>query len=238
MNTPMVGSGRHLRALLCGTAAAALVFGTACSNTDNGGTVGPPAKLTIAAGDLLNENVGGNIGPFVVRVTDSANVPLPNVTVNFVGSTGLTLTNASATTGQEGTAFTAGTFSLVSGQRTVTATVSGIATPVVFTATANPDVASKYVIAGGNNQSGPAGTLLSDPLSVSVSDQYNNPIPNVTVSWTAPRGTIGTPAGHTAANGRSTTEFTLPAATGTTIVSATATINNTNVTLTFTTTSN
>ena len=139
------------------TTAAAIVgvFGLACSSDSNTGFVGAPAIAVAAAGDATNNTVGLPIGPFVVKVTDTAGTPVTNVPVTFVASHGLTITPTSATTNEDGTAFTAGTFGNIAGVYTVTATVAGISTPLVFHTTAFADVPSVFTASGGNNQSGP-----------------------------------------------------------------------------------
>lgn len=235
MRDQVSGATRHFRTLAAGVAVA--MAATACSSNGDNGPVGPPAHLAITAGDAINETVGAQVGPFAVKVTDSAGLAVAAVTVNFVASTGITLTNATAQTNQDGSAFTAGTFSTVSGARTITATVAGLV-PVIFHATANTDVASVFAIVSGNNQSGTASTALGEPLAVSVTDQYGNGIPNVAVTFEAIRGIVGNPAAHTGADGRAQSTFTLPPNLGVTTVTATAIINSVAIVRSFTTTAN
>jgi adhesin/invasin len=234
LHSPIAVARTNARtALICGAAVVA-ILAIACSSNSSSGVTGPPANLTITGGASLNGTVGTDIGPFIVKVTDTAGTPLPNVTVNFTASSGLTLNNTTATTNSDGTAFTSGTFSHVSGGYTITATVAGIAAPTTFHTTANPDVASAFVLASGNNQVATAGTPLGEPLVVRVTDQYGNPIPGMTVNWYATRGTIGAASNHTDVNGGAQTTFTLPGIVGPTTVTASAMINTVTVTVTFT----
>ena len=95
-----------------------------------------------------------------------------------------------------------------------------------------------FAISGGNNQAAHAGNALADPLTVTVTDQYNNPINGITVTWAASRGTLGetsTRTGDNGVNGATQTTYALPPGiTGPSTITATATINTTVTTLTFT----
>lgn len=219
-------------------AAAVSILAAACSDNSSTGFVGAPAILTITAGDGSNATVNTEIGPFVVKVTDTAGTPVQNVTVNFVASAGLTLATTTSKTDESGSTFSSGTFSTVAGAYTVTATAAGISTPVVFHTTAFADAPSVFALAGGNGQTGAAGSMLGEVLAVSVHDQYGNPISGITVTWTTPHGVLGSTSTHTAMNGVAQTTFTLPPVMGTASVTAAATINNTAKSILFTLTAN
>jgi adhesin/invasin len=236
MRALATGIHHHARAALTSGAVIVAALVIACSSTGNTGFTGRPAILAIAGGADLNGTVGTDIGPFTVKVTDTAGTAVPNVTVNFVASSGLTLSNSSATTDVAGVAVTSGTFGHVSGVYTITATAAGIATSAMFHTTANPGAAAAFILAGGNNQSGPAGTPLGEVLAVSVTDQYGNPIPGVTVSWSATRGTVGSPSTHTAANGVAQTTYTLPVLAVPTTITASTTISGVAMNVLFTAT--
>jgi adhesin/invasin len=236
MPSPFTAVRRH--ALTSLAAAVVFVLAAACSNNSSTGFIGAPAILTITGGDGSNATVNTQIGPFVVKVTDTAGTPVQNVTVNFTSSAGLTLTTTTAKTDESGSTFTSGTFSTVAGTNTVTATAAGISPPVVFHTTAFPDVPSVFALAGGNAQTGPAGSMLGEVLAVSVHDQYGNPISGITVTWTTPHGVLGSTATHTAMNGVAQTTFTLPPVVGAASVTATATISNIAKAIVFTLTAN
>jgi sugar lactone lactonase YvrE len=61
-----------------------------------------------------------------------------------------------------------------------------VATATLTTATAA--VPASLTIVSGNNQTGPAGAALPNPLVVKVADSSGNPIAGVTVSFTVPSG--------------------------------------------------
>ncbi len=214
------------------------VFVVGCSSDSNTGFVGAPAIAVAAAGDATNNTVGLPIGPFVVKVTDTAGTPISNVAVTFTSSPGLTITPTSATTNEDGTTFTAGTFGVIAGAYTVTATVAGISTPLVFHTTAFADVPSVFISSSGNNLSGAAGTVLPEPLQISITDKYGNGISGVVVSWSAATGTLAAIQNHTDAAGRATASYTLPATPGPSTVLVNASLGSTPLTVTFTETGN
>ena len=85
-----------------------------------------------------------------------------------------------------------------------------------------PSSAASIEKISGDNQTGAAGTAATDPLVVLVKDQYNNPLPNATVTWSKVNGTVTTYT-TTDANGNTQTPFTFGTVAG--AASATATIS-------------
>src|SRR5207249_6149902 len=73
------------------------------------------------------------------------------------------------------------------GTNTLTATSSGLS-PVTFTATGTAGEASSLAIAAGDNQSAPVGTAVATRPAVLVRDQFNNPVPDVTVTFAVASG--------------------------------------------------
>jgi lysophospholipase L1-like esterase len=59
----------------------------------------------------------------------------------------------------------------------------GALTPAEFTATAIPDAPADIAEVSGNNQTGDAGVALSDSFVVVVTDQYDNPISGIGVTF-------------------------------------------------------
>jgi hypothetical protein len=100
-------------------------------------------------------------------------------------------------------------------------------------ATAAPDVPANIVIVGGDDQSAPAGTALTSPLTVKVVDKYGNPVPNVTVTFSDDEnGTFGAPSVTTDASGIATDTITLGGTTGTDDITVTVQTANGAVTVT------
>ncbi len=70
----------------------------------------------------------------------------------------------------------------------VVAASFGALPPVVFNLTAKPALPVQMALASGNNQSGPAGQPLPQPFVITVSDEFNNPVPNGEVGWVVTQG--------------------------------------------------
>jgi len=75
----------------------------------------------------------------------------------------------------------------------------------------DPDpVPSAIELLDGDNQSGPVGQALANPLVVLVTDDAGNPVEGVSVSWTAQGGgSVSGSASTTGSNGRASTQRTL-----------------------------
>jgi filamentous hemagglutinin family protein len=124
-----------------------------------------------------------------VKITDQYNNPIPNATVSFAapssGASANFSSNSSLTTDSNGIATASNlTANTQAGSYQVTANSGNL--NANFNLTNNPDVASIISIMGGNNQSTVVAKNFTTNLQVKITDQYNNPIPNATVSFAAP----------------------------------------------------
>lgn len=83
--------------------------------------------------------------------------------------------------------------------------------PVVFTATAIPNLPDQVRIASGDGQSGPVNTALGEPLVLYVGDQFDNPFPGQQIEWliTSGSGTLSTSLSVSDAAGLASTSLTL-----------------------------
>src|SRR4029077_11420943 len=113
-----------------------------------------------------------------------------------------TLSSASSITDASGVAEDTATFGTTAGAVSVQAS-SGALTPVTFNATAtagNPTTLAKN---GGDAQSATVNTAVATAPSVKVTDQFNNGVSGVTITFSTPANhgsvTGGTPT--TGANG-------------------------------------
>lgn len=116
-----------------------LVIGvvTAACSDSSGPKVGPPAALLVTAGGTTQTGAFGAAVPIAptVLVTDANNQPVPNVAVTFTTSGGGSVDAATKTTGSTGAASVVWTLGNTFGQKTLTATVTGLPS-VTFTANA------------------------------------------------------------------------------------------------------
>ena len=86
-----------------------------------------------------------------------------------------------------------------------------------------PSVASELNITAGNNQNVPVTTAATTPLTVTVLDQYNDPMSGVTVNWVVVSGdgTLTSASSVTDADGNATMAFTAGTTVGAVTVTAT-----------------
>jgi hypothetical protein len=129
---------------------------------------------TVAAGQALGQ-------PLVVQIKDQNGNGVAGLPVVFNSAAG-TVNGSPATTDLNGNAsvtYTAGTTA------PQTAFVSAVynALNASFTVNVVPGAASVVVITGGNGQSAPSGTQLPQALTVMVTDQYNNPVSGIQVTF-------------------------------------------------------
>jgi len=119
-----------------------------------------------------------------VVVKDQNGTAVAGVIVNWSVSGHGHLTQTVDTTDGGGLVSVTWTFDSVAGAQTAQATVTGlVGSPVVFTGTVGGGNAVSIVSAGGDNQTGPTGTPLGNPIKVKVADQFGNGTSGVSVTW-------------------------------------------------------
>lgn len=156
------------------------------------GTTGPAAIITANAGNNQAANAGEAV-PLApsVKVTDINGNPVAGVAVTFAVATGGgSITGPSPTTDAQGIAAVGSwTLGSTAGSNTLTATSGTLSgSPVTFTATGNPGNACCVAQNSGTGQTGTVGATLPAAITVLVTDNLTNPVPGVTVSWTAANG--------------------------------------------------
>ncbi len=149
---------------------------------------GPPASITINAGDAQTGYVGTAvpIAPSVL-VRDAGGMVVPNAAVTFaVTSGGGTLAGASAFTNTAGIAsLTSWTLGSTLGAQTITATVGSLA-PVTFTATATPvPQPPTHLFIATNPGNGIVGAPFGIQPVIQVRDIGGNVVSNATNPVTA-----------------------------------------------------
>ncbi|MGH7581996.1 MAG: Ig-like domain-containing protein [Gemmatimonadales bacterium] len=214
--------------------AAAAVAAVSCSSNNAENNPPTASAVAVVSGSAQVGQVGSSLSaPLIVKVTDQNGNPISGVTVTFSASGGSTLSTTTETTDASGIAESNLTIGTTAGPDTVTAMVSGVSTPAIFTLTANAGAAASIAVVAGNNQSGTAGTALSEPLVVEVKDQYDNDVSGATVDWTTSAGLLtGETQSTTGVNGQAQTMLQLPATAG--AVTVTATLHSTDITAVFT----
>jgi adhesin/invasin len=207
---------------------AALLAG--CSSAIDSGA-GAATTITSTGATDLSGVVGTVIGPFVFVVTDANNNVVPGVPVTFTISGAATLNTTTATTDNGGSVITTATYAHATGTATITATANGVSTPATVSTISVADAPTQIVALAGSGQTSQVGTPLSEPLIVRITDQYDNPVSGILVSWTSDGGTFGVAAARTGADGRVTNTFT-PTHKGSITLAATTTYGGASLTAT------
>ena len=144
---------------------------------------GEPAKVSVVAGDDQSGRVGEMLDrPVVVEVTDGGGRPVPGAVVE------IELGGAPDTvhTGADGQASAELALGSSVGQTTGHVRVVAPEPPkpvlATFTATALSASANGLAMVSGGDQTSAAGTALPDPLIVSVTDAFGNPVSGAVVA--------------------------------------------------------
>ncbi|MBI1722899.1 MAG: Ig-like domain-containing protein, partial [Gemmatimonadetes bacterium] len=206
-------------------------------------TVGPgvASQIALNAGDNQTATVGTAVPvPPSVVVRDASGNAVSGVPVTFtVMAGGGTVAPASAvTTDANGVAaITSWTLGSGTGTNTLQASVTGLAgSPVTFTATATVGAAASITRSAGDNLTGQVGTVLEAAHEVLITDASGNPVPNVSVAWSAATGggSVSPALGPTDSSGHARTTRTLGVVPGTQTTTATATLGGVPTSVTFT----
>jgi hypothetical protein len=162
-------------------------------------TPGAPASITEVSGSPQSTTVGQPFtSPLVVVVEDKYSNPVPNVTVTFAApasGAAAILSSSTATTGSDGQVCVTAMANGIAGTYTVTASVSGVATPASFAltqtlpATGVSVINGTLYIVGGNTSSDfasvkPAGAKTGGSTGLTVNATLNKV--SVSKSFTQP----------------------------------------------------
>ncbi len=180
-----------------------------------------PSAISVVSGSGQSGRVGSTLAnPAVVQVAASDGIGVAGVTVIFASPVGGSVSPTTATTDANGRASTTMKLGPTAGPQGFTATAVGLSTAISATATAGDP--SAMTIVSGNNQTDSVRAALA-PLSVRVSDSFNNPVSGASVSWTkSGGGSLGSATTTTNSDGIATNSYTLGAVLGTETVTAAA----------------
>ena len=148
-----------------------------------------PKTFEIISGDGQQDAPGTALAnPFVVEVRDQYDEPLPDVEAMFsVTSGGGTLSGTSAMTDVNGRAESTLTLGPNLGANSVTVSVTRIREQQTFNAEGIRIPKAFEIISGDGQQDAP-GTALANPFVVEVRDQYDEPLPDVEVTFSVASG--------------------------------------------------
>jgi hypothetical protein len=157
---------------------------TGTSNTFDVQTGGVDADLSGVTADPLTQTAGVSSEVTVVLRDGSGNAVSGLNDADF----GIALSSTDAVAGTIAETGTPGTYAFtvtdtVAETVTVTVTASGVTLSDVPSITFEPDVASQLNQDSGNGQTGTVTQSLADPFTVQLLDQFNNPVPGVSVNF-------------------------------------------------------
>jgi hypothetical protein len=182
---------------------------------------GDPAFLAAVSGTAQVDTVTKTLKlPFTVLVTDKLNNPVPGVTVNWVKTKGSgAVASATSVTGANGQASTMYTLGTLIGIDSISASISGVTSNVIFSVQALAGAATSVIAVAGTQQAARVLQTLS-PFVVKVTDSLGNPVAGRTVPWTALGGSLS-PTTSTDTSGLTSNTMTLGQVAGTAIAIAT-----------------
>ncbi len=204
--------------------AVAAALPVACSSS---GTSAPPTKTiqktATGSGDGQTDTVLGTLpNPLRALVTLGGAHAGDSVTWAAAGA-GASVTPLQSVTDANGVATTTWKLGHTAGTQSATATLSGAAgSPLTFTATATPGAATRLIQPTGNGQAWMVGTVLPQPLAVTVADQYGNGVPGTAIAWQVTSGSATvSPTTTSSASGVAQTTVTLGNTAGPITITAT-----------------
>jgi hypothetical protein len=148
-----------------------------------------PASLAVVSGHDQEAAVGSVLSDsLVVRVADRHGNPVSGVEIAWSMTSGEGQLSAERTaTDEAGEARTSWTLGTEAGTHSVEAHADGLSA-ATFAASATPGDPASIIKAGGAEQEATAGSMLPLTLVIQVEDEFENPIPDVAVSWTVISG--------------------------------------------------
>ena len=150
-----------------------------------------PTSLSIVSGNTQTDTVGQLlVEPLVVRAEDKGGTAVSAVGITFsVHQGGGSLSETSATSGDDGEASTSWTLGTTSGTQNVTALIEGSASATAnFSATATPGPATAFSKESGDQQIGKNNRALPEPVVAAVKDEFGNGIVGIPVTFSVTDG--------------------------------------------------
>jgi len=210
------------------TASNAGVLGVKFNET---ATSGPAKWVLLISGGKQSAQVTTTLPqPVVAKVSAQYGNGVPGVNVTFAdGGAGGSFSANAVTTNSLGQASTTYTTSTKAGAVNITASTAGM-NPLKIPETATAGPATTVAVIAGNNQTAAAGTVLPQALTVQVTDQYGNPVPSASVSFTdgGAGGSFSVSPVTSNNSGQASSSYTTPSNLGT--VSITASVGSVSAT--------
>ena len=207
---------------------------------------GAPTSISVVSGSGQSATVNTAYATRLTAiVTDADGKPVAGVSVTFTapangagatfasqGCTASSATSCTVTTDSSGDATSSAlTANTSAGAYTIAATAASVSGATSFSATNTPGAPASVATVSGAGQSASVNTAFTSALTAKVTDQYGNPVPATTVTFTAPTtgasgsfaNTTNTTTASTGSDGHATaSRFTANTKSGAYTVTATA----------------
>jgi len=156
-----------------------------------------------------------------ITVRDKYHNPISGLAVTWAPQNGGAATPATDMTNAVGQSSTQWKLPVTAGGATLN--VSAGALTAAFHATANPGAPAQLIkMASSDGQTGQPGQPLAQPISVTVRDAHDNPVPNVSVSFSTASGSASPATTTTSGTGQANTIWTLGTTAGAVTLNASA----------------
>jgi hypothetical protein len=142
--------------------------------------------MVLVSGDVQSGAAGNTLpNPVVVRVTDQSGLPVSSAVVSFSPTASSGTVSLPATyTDTTGTASVLWTLGSTLGADSLSVSVTGLPS-ITVTASVTTGSPATITVVTGDAQTAPAGTTLTTPILVRVTDQFGNAVPNAHVGWSS-----------------------------------------------------
>lgn len=168
---------------------------------------GPPAQVS-KENDVQTGTAGAELAlPVALVVKDSYGNPVKDASVSFAPGNGSSVPSSSVLTDVSGRATTSWTMGTQAGWASMSASV-GTVSPATFTAEGLAGPAAQLT-GQGDNQIGPPGSTLGQPIAVFVGDQYGNPVKDAQVNFAPGAGSVNPTGAVSGVSGYASTTWTL-----------------------------
>ena len=175
--------------------------------------VGAPAEILTTGADQTGTVDLTLASPLGITVRDKYHNVISGLAVTWAPQNGGAATPATDMTDASGQSSTQWRLPVTAGEATLNASAGALV--AVFHATANAGAPTQLIkMASSDGQSGDPGQPLPQPISVTVRDAHDNPVPNVAVSFSTASGSANPATATTTSTGQANTTWTLGTTSG------------------------
>jgi adhesin/invasin len=198
------------RSFMLSVVAAGSILALSCGDDLVVPDEGAPRTIVIVQGSPQSGTAGQPLPlSLIVEVRDEVGRPVAQQPLTVSLDDGGSITPAQPATDNTGRATFTWTLGPAAGTQELSVATSANGPDVTFEGTAASATANVVTVLAGNGQTGQAGELLADSLTIQVSDAFGNPVAGAAVTWSTAGGSVSPSTGSTNGAGLSSAEWTL-----------------------------